>query len=369
MKIGIDAKWYHEGPVSGRRVVVNIVDNIIKNNTNDKIYLFFDRKYKKKKKNNTYEGNIIPIYIWSGNNLISNIIILPIYAIWYKLDIVLFQNFPSFYGSFYKVAYIHDILFKTHKQYYSLIERLYFIPLRILSNKSDYIITVSKAEKDRLKSNGYKKKISYAYHGVDEGFKEIEYFKIDEIDKIRKKYNLPDKFILFVGRLNIRKNVINLIRSLRYLRDQDIKLVIVGGKDWKVDGYKKVLEEYYLKDKLIFTGPVYGNDLKMIYAMSYVFCFPSFAESFGLPALEAMKSGIPVIVSNSTSLPEICGDAGTYIDPENPRDIASAINKLLHDDDYYNKKKQLSIAQASKYNWENTSNNIIDLLHKIVNEE
>jgi glycosyltransferase involved in cell wall biosynthesis len=85
--------------------------------------------------------------------------------------------------------------------------------------------------------------------------------------------------------------------------------------------------------------------------MAKIFCFPSYAESFGLPPLEAMASGVPIVVSNTTSLPEICGDAGVYINPGNPKEIAEAIDELLANDQFYEEQKRRGLMQAKKFTW------------------
>ncbi len=119
------------------------------------------------------------------------------------------------------------------------------------------------------------------------------------------------------------------------IADQDIPLVIVGKADWKTPNLDIHLSDPAIARRVIMTGSVDDEELPVVYALSTIFCFPSFAEGFGLPPLEAMASGVPVIVANRTSLPEVCGDAATYAAPEDPASIAASIDQLLSDKGLY----------------------------------
>ncbi|MBI1770269.1 MAG: glycosyltransferase family 4 protein [Bacteroidetes bacterium] len=201
--------------------------------------------------------------------------------------------------------------------------------------------------------------IVVAYHGVDTIFKPRENYSAAILDEVRKKFNLPDNFLLYVGRLNLRKNVEHLLRAIPLLKNKTIQLVIVGANDWKKSNHNHIIEELNITGRIHFTGAVY-RELGIIYSMATIFCFPSYAESFGLPPLEAMASGVPIVVSNATSLPEICGDAGHYIHPNRPEEIAAGIDKLLNDSDYYAQQKQRGLIQAKKFTWDHAAKTVID---------
>jgi glycosyltransferase involved in cell wall biosynthesis len=200
-----------------------------------------------------------------------------------------------------------------------------------------------------------------AYHGVEPTFRTLDKHSNAIIDSVKHRYDLPDKFLLFVGRLNLRKNVSTLLKAIPLLKDKNIPLVIVGANDWKQSNHEKILNDPALKGRIHFIGAVY-NELNVIYSLAKVFCFPSFAESFGLPPLEAMASGIPVVVSNTTSLPEICGDAGNYVNPESPKEIALAIDNLLIDDQLYRTKKQLGLNRSKEFTWEASAQTVLNCM-------
>ncbi|MFL5808986.1 MAG: glycosyltransferase family 4 protein, partial [Flavisolibacter sp.] len=184
---------------------------------------------------------------------------------------------------------------------------------------------------------------------------------------IRKKLDLPARYILFVGRLNARKNIEALLKAMVVLADKDIRLVVVGSQEWKAPDLQ-TLTSVELAEKVQFTGSVNDRELSMIYAMATIFCFPSFAEGFGIPPLEAMASGVPVIVSNTTSIPEVCSDAALYINPHKPEEIANSIMLLLNDKSLYQEKRAAGLKRAKLFTWENTAHGILQSMTRIVTQ-
>ena len=360
MKIGIDAKWFYEGPPSGRVVIRNLVKHLIDLNTNDDLYIFLDQK--EKGKGFPYQRpNVYPTYVWAGNNLLSNAFVIPFSARKLNLDVFIFQNFSPLFSNFKRYTYVHCVLFKSNPEYFTFKERLYFAPVKLMCLMSHGICTVSQSEKTRMVKYGYgtNLNIDVVYHGIDERFMPKQLHDPEKISHIYKKYNLPTKFLLYVGRLNVVKNITNLIKSLPYLKNK-IPLVIVGDYDWKMTKLDTLVKELALEDQILFTGAVYGEDLSYIYSVASIFCFPSYEESFGLPALEAMASGVPVVVSNRSSLPEICEQAGTYIDPDSPIDIANKIEELLTDTALYDQKQQLGLLRAQQFKWEFSARDLMN---------
>jgi glycosyltransferase involved in cell wall biosynthesis len=326
--------------------------------------VFINRKHKTQKFPFKEGKNLKLCYIWAGNNALSNLFVLPFYASHYKLDATLYQTFISPFGKGKKIAYIHDVLFLSNPEYYTIYERLYFAPLKFLTRWASAIITVSNEEKKRLLEYNYShdpEKIIVAYHGVDPSFAPRENQPAGSIAEVRRRFRLPDQFLLYVGRLNLRKNIDNLLRAVPLLKNEKIALVIVGADNWKKTNLAVTVKQLGTENRIHFTGAVY-KDLGIIYSLATVFCFPSHAESFGLPPLEAMASGVPVVVSNTTSLPEICGEAGNYVNPDRPEEIAAAIDNLLSNEQLYEKKKKLGLWQAKGFTWERAAQITIDCI-------
>jgi glycosyltransferase involved in cell wall biosynthesis len=366
MKIGIDAKWFFEGPPSGRVVVQNLVRQIIYSNTDNELYIFLDKKHERE--SFPYENARVHLkYVWANNNLLSNILLIPFIAYPLHLDIIIFQNFAPVFSNFKRYSFVHDVIFKSHPEYYTAVERLYFLPLRLLTRLSHGLCTVSEAEKQRMIQYGYcaADAIDVVYHGADESFMPATQQNSTFLDEVRKKYSLPNRYLLYVGRLNVRKNIFNLLRAISLLR-HDIPLVIVGGYDWKMTNVDDLIEKLGIMNRLVFTGPVFGKGLAAIYGMAHLFCFPSYEESFGLPALEGMASGVPVVVSDRSSLPEICGDSGNYVNPDSPENIAEVIDGLLDDDNLRERKQTMGLARAQQFKWEISARNLMQYASNVV---
>ncbi|MGA2959030.1 MAG: glycosyltransferase family 1 protein [Thermodesulfobacteriota bacterium] len=187
-----------------------------------------------------------------------------------------------------------------------------------------------------------------------------------EIDSVRKKYSLPDKFILSVGSIEPRKNLRNLLRAYQELGGsirREYKIVLVGFKGWENKEIMKMIQS--LEGDVYYPGYVPEDDLGKFYNLAHLFAYPSFYEGFGLPPLEAMACGCPVIVSNTSSLPEVCGDAALYVNPHDITSIREGMERLLTDDPF---RKQLTLKgfeRASRFGWEKSAKEHLKLFEEI----
>lgn len=354
MKIGIDAKWYFGGPPSGVRVIQNLVHSLLEYDRENEYYIFMDKHYDSKTLGFKLNERVKIIYLWAGNNLISNIFLLPFKANKLDLDVMLYQNFVSPFHKGKKIAYIFDVLFESFPQFFTKRERIYFFLIKYLASFSNGIITLSESEKKRLVAFGYapEERVHAIHIGVDNSFKTLNKHGDYRVEQVKRKYNLPENFLLYVGRVNTRKNIENLLRAMALIDNKTIPLVIAGKEDWKQFDYKTLIEESGIKNRVLFTGWTEDDDLPIIYSLAKIFCFPSYAEGFGLPPLEAMASGVPVITSNTTSLPEVCGNACLYFSPNDPTQLASAIDKLLRDKKFAQGKILEGLNHAKLFSWQ-----------------
>jgi len=361
MKVGIDAKWFFSGIISGRLFIQNVLPELLSLHPEIEWHVFLNAK--EKSRDLPFRNKNVKLhYVWAGFNMLSNLFVMPGYARRLHLDAVLFQTFSPKRKSFKSVVFIHDVLFNRYPEYFTWKERLYFKVLKWTAPKADRIITTTQYVQNELVRFQYAKNnhsMDIAPSGVTAIFKPIGFHSKELVKKIKLKYNLPDAYLLFVGRLNARKNIENLIASFRFINDKNICLVIAGEKNWKTTQVDHLLNETEIRSKVYFTGPVTDDELCVIYAMSKVFCFPSFAEGMGLPPLEAMASGIPVVVSNTTSMPEVCGNAAVYVDPADPQAIAMKINQLLEDNSLYKQKMQEGLDWSENYTWRKTAKGIM----------
>lgn len=364
-KIGIDAKWYFNGNPSGKVVVRNLVDQFIHQISDNQVYLFLrrmDQKYEHEILSKIgQKTNITLVYIPSTLNFISNMFVMPYYADKLGVDVCLYQNFSPviFYKRTKNVAFIHDFLFFDYPNYFSYVERRIYSLMRFTAQFAHSIITISNSEKDRItKYLKIKKDIHVVYHGVSDDFRPITQ---DEKLLVRKKFDLPEKYFLYLGRVNIRKNIKTILEAMPFLA-YDYSLVIIGKKDHKTFDIDKTIVELGLEERVKMLGYLTYNDLLNVLGAAQIFVFPSFAEGFGLPPLEAMKSGVPTVVSNASCLPEICGDASLYFDPKNTKELVKEVNKLIIDEEEREKYIKKGLDHSHKYTWQKSALKIKNIL-------
>jgi glycosyltransferase involved in cell wall biosynthesis len=226
------------------------------------------------------------------------------------------------------------------------------------------IITISKSSKnDIIKKYGIQSdKIEVVYPGI----KALS-MKEKDWKEIVKTYSLPEKYILFVGTLQPRKNIAKLIEAMSLVQDaqKDLHLVVVGKKGWLYEEILKAPEKFKISEKVHFLDFVTDEDLPHLYTHAECFVLPSLYEGFGLPVLEAMQHGCPVITSNISSLPEAGGDAALYIDPKSAKDIAEKIDQVLSDKKLRESMVSKGYEQVKKFNWEKSAQQVLDILKNV----
>lgn len=190
------------------------------------------------------------------------------------------------------------------------------------------------------------------------------------VKEIQEKYKTGGNYIIYIGTIQPRKNLSRLIEAFSKI-ETDTKLVIVGKtneagrKGWMYQEILDLPKKLNIENRVIFTGFAPTEDLSPLLSGSKAFVLPSLWEGFGIPVLEAMACGVPVIVSKVSSLPEVAGEAGTYIDPNSTESIQEAIERLLKDDKLREKKVQLGIKQVQKFSWEETARKTLEVLERI----
>ena len=189
--------------------------------------------------------------------------------------------------------------------------------------------------------------------------------------QIKDKYNTGDKYFLEVGTLSPRKNIEFLIKVFsRISRDYpEYKLVLTGKKGWYYDKLTDLVKTSGIDDKVIFTGYIPDQDAPYLYKGAELFLYPSLYEGFGLPLLEAMASGVPVISSNASSLPEIVGDGGILIDPSNEAGWIAAVKKVLDNQSLRRVMIQKGLKQAKKFSWKKCADETIKCYEELYDEE
>jgi glycosyltransferase involved in cell wall biosynthesis len=271
-----------------------------------------------------------------------------------------------FFFNFFSVLTVHDLITFDYPELCQPESVIYFRLLLGRSvKKAHKIITVSETVKeDILKHfNISKNKITVIYPGINPIFKK-------SIDlKTLEKYRIHGEYILFVGNIEPKKNLVRLIRAFDLLiRSEKLnhKLVIVGKKGWKYRSVFQSVEDLKLKSRVIFTGYVPETDLPVLYSMADLFVFPSLYEGFGIPPLEAMACETPVLVSNCGALPETTGGVCSQTDPYEIANISNEMYKLLSDKKYRSESVKRGKEWVKHFSWERAARETIGLYYRIL---
>jgi len=277
------------------------------------------------------------------------------------------------------VTTCHDIGFEHFPELYSRAELHYHrFAMRLAARRAKKIITPSEFTKNEMaRTYGVApEKFQVIYHGFDRA----KYRAIEDqsaIEGVLKKYKITKPFILYIGRLEKKKNTAGLVEAFQELRSKnsastkvmadrqelgDLKLVLVGQSGFGFAEVEEKIKKYNLADKIIMPGWVGADDLPYLLNAAEVFVFPSFYEGFGLPVLEAMACGTPVVASRVTSIPEVGGEAIEYFNPQDIAEMAEKMRKVLADPNLRADLRSRGLERAKQFSWEKCAEETLRVL-------
>jgi glycosyltransferase involved in cell wall biosynthesis len=381
MKIGIDTRCLERGRRTGvEEYTLNLLKNVFDLDKKNEYILFFNA-WKKLGINLEWTEKYANVShkILHYPNKFFNLTLW--YFNWPKIDKliggadVFFMpniNFSAFSKETKLIATIHDLSFEHLPENFSWKSRLwnFLINPKKLCQRAQKIIAVSASTRNDLELF-YKidpQKITMTHSAVSDDFKVMNR-NDPKMLEVKEKYNLPYHFILYLGAIEPRKNILSIVKAynqLRRLKNQELdkyKLVIAGARGWKENGTMKEIEKSPWKDDIFNIGFIEPENKPYLYNLASLFVYPSFFEGFGFPPLEAMKSGVPVITSNNSSLPEIVGDAGILIDPEKPDEIYRAMREILLNKNLREKLREKGLNQAQKFSWRKTAEEFLEVVN------
>lgn len=391
MKIGIDARFY--GPIGKGlgRYTQEIIDNIIliNNNQNESHFNFviflspdnFDELIIQDSRVKKVLIDI-PWYSWKEQ------LLFPWYIWKEKLDLMHFPHFNiPIFAPVKFVMTLHDLIL-THfptmrattksKVVYYFKNFAYRLVLRMAIFRSQKIIAVSKFTKQDIihKFKIDEKKIEVTYEGIANLRKGRDSLFVAKLnpDEILEHYHLGKNFLLYVGNAYPHKNLSTLLKvfSNLYQKNQDLKLVLVGKEDYfyrQIKDHAKSLNLWQpnnVNNPVVFPGYVPDSQLELLYQKAKLYIFPSLYEGFGLPPLEAMANGCPVLSSDRASLPEVLGSAAIYFNPEDENDILTKIIKVLQDENLQDNLKVNGLKQVKLYNWWECANQTLKIYNLVL---
>ncbi len=267
------------------------------------------------------------------------------------------------------IATVHDLCFLTHPDTFTRRMRTYFrvfLPLSV--RRARVVLTVSVASKHALMKLLHVPgtKIRVVSNGVGEEFRPIR--DPHALAAVRERHGLPESFILYVGTLQPRKNVLTLIRACQRLWATNRigeKLVIVGKRGWLSERLFEFVNAAGLRDRVVFAGYLPREDLPVLYSAASLFVYPSLCEGFGLPPLEAMACGTPVVASNVASLAEVLGAAARLIDPVDAEVMAATIREILADRRLRETLRDRGLERAKGYRWDEAARQTLGVYKEV----
>ncbi|MBU1127420.1 glycosyltransferase family 4 protein [Patescibacteria group bacterium] len=374
MRIVLDARMYGLKHAGIGRYVLNLVNELEKRKLEDDFYIllrkesfdslnFKNPKIKKVKAEIAHYG-------------LSEQIVLPFLLKRLKPDLVHFPHFniPLFWLGRYVVT-IHDLIKHESKGKETTTRLQVFYWLKFLLYRLIVFSSIKRAKKIIVPSDYWKKKLAKnyslsekkimtTYEGADDFLKKQ---KKNTSDLILKKFKIDMPFVVYTGSLYPHKNIERLAKAIRLInKEKNLLLVIVCGRNvfWK--RFKNWLVKEELGSFVKLLGFVDDSDLFSLYQKAEAFAFPSLLEGFGLPPLEAMAAGLPVVSSNATCLPEIYGNAAYYFDPLSVSDMAKSIEKVIFDKKLQEELKKRGAKQVKLYSWEKMVDETLRIYHSEV---
>ena len=366
MKIGIDIRAAIEEPAGIGRIVENLIRQLASIDHENEYVLYSNRPYKPGIRNSQFRVIVTDPGKFPGARLFWHFAVAHRAQFREKLD--RFISVASLQVSALTRNLVvlvmpdltHVLFPEWHVGRPKLTGRL--LLRRALKNARQIVAISQNTRNDILRYAGGElpeRKVVVAYIACEPAFSRP--VTADELGHVREKYHLRSKYILCVGTIEPRKNLPTLLAAFAGVAagDPDIELVVAGRKGWKWQETYDAAERWRVTDRVRFLEYVPPEDLPPLYAGALLFVYPSFYEGFGIPPLEAMAGGIPVIASNTSSLPEVVGEAGVLVDPRDTRAITESIQRLLRDDQLRERLSRAGRERASKFSWEEFARRIL----------
>jgi glycosyltransferase involved in cell wall biosynthesis len=272
------------------------------------------------------------------------------------------------------VVTIHDCIHLMFPQYLPN-RRAYLYARAVMwaaARRADAILTVSEASKrDILRFFDVKpEKVVVVHNAIDERFWTPP--AEEDVARVRERYQLQHGFVLYAGNIKPHKNLVRLIEAFDEIRRGDfeeMKLVIIGDEISKMPALRRAVHQHHLHKHVRFLGYVSDETLAILYRLAAAFVFPSIYEGFGLPPLEAMASGTPVVTSNVSSLPEVTGDAAVLVNPHDTGSIVAGVRRVLSDPAFADQLRQKGPVRAREFSWERSVAKTRDLYERVATGE
>ncbi len=380
MNIGVDIRVLTDKKYSGVSWhVLELLSAILAIDKDNRYFLYYNSFHDLRSRLPLLDNSVAKIVSTKFPNKVFNYFLQKIFR-WPKLDVVvggssdkmdLFWlphiNFSSISDGCKKVLTIHDLSFLIYPEFFSFRKNLWHrsLGLRRLVKESDVVVAISDSTKNDIMKifDVSEDKIRVIPPGVDSRFVKKE---LCELEGVKEKYKLPEKFIFNIGNLEPRKNIAGLIRAFDSVADKvdDYYLVLAGGVGWRNREILSTIDKSKNREKIKVLGYIDDVDRPALYNLAKLFTYPSFYEGFGLPILEAMACGCPVVTGNASSLSEAAGDAALLVDINNEKAIEEALMTLINDGDLRCRLSEKGLEQAKRFKWVEAAEKYLEVFKK-----
>ncbi|MBN1218398.1 MAG: glycosyltransferase family 4 protein [Anaerolineae bacterium] len=367
MRIGIDARLVFYNRAGIGQYILQLTEALASLELNDDRFILLQSR--KDKSSIIYSNGFERKSLWtpSHNRFEQPALSFEIRRL--GLDLLHSPDFiPPFRRKCKSVITIHDLAFLLYPHFLTKESARYYGQIDHAWRNTDHIIAVSETTKhDSINMLGVpEKKITVIHEAANPVYRPIPKTEAQRV--AREKYKLDNQFILFVSTIEPRKNLPGLLQAYRRLRDEykrDEVLVLAGSKGWLWEEVYQTTDRLNLDKHVAFLGRVPSEDLVYLYNAADLLVHPSFYEGFGLTPLEAMNCGTPVIVSNTSALPEVVGDAALMVDPHDIDGLTVAMWRALTEKELQQDLIQKGFKRAQKFSWKETAKKTLEIYHKI----
>ena len=370
MKIGIDVRCLMESQYSGiSEYTYNLLTGLFQLDSINEYVLFYNSAQRSAVPEFAFRNVTVREFQYPNKLFNLSMRFLKIAAIDRLLggvDVMLVPNFLFLNLSrrCKTVLIVHDLSFERYPEFFTAKKRLWhrLIGTRALCRRAAAIIAISENTKRDLVSL-YRidpHRISVVLPGISELF--FSPIEPSTLEAVKKKYQLPGRYILALGNLEPRKNITTLIQAFQKMSNNDYRLVIAGGRGWKNTALYRQWQHSPVKDRIVFLGYVDAVDKPALYRQAAMFVYPSIYEGFGLPPIEAMACGTPVICSFGSSLPEAVGDAALMVDPYNIEELARMMDQLAADGALARTLVERGRKRSQQFRWQAAATAIFNII-------
>ncbi len=345
MKIGIDVHSTHQRKTGIGVYTYNLMRSLPSVDSANQ-YLFY--------------GNRAPRNLRTVERMVRENTYLPLRSVLDRLDLLHVPGYAApLFSSGTLVVTVHDLIGMIYPENLALMSRFYWGTwLPMVVSRADRIVADSlNTQRDLIRLLGIpEKKIRVVPLAADPKFHPVR--DSVALAQVKKRFNLAKAFVLYVGTIEPRKNLVRVMEAWARVRRRTkipYQLVITGFQAWAYREVSDLVRHLGIKRDVVFTGYVRDEELPLLYNASDLFIFPSLYEGFGMPVLEAMACGVPVLTSNTSSIPEVAGDAAIMVDPTDTESMARAIGQALEDKELRSRLIQAGPVRAAQFTWEKTA--------------